>query len=95
MEDNPLLVFKANADPDTMYMHEALKEARQGAIHQGDAKGSVGSKVIWKLLDHFHIRGPKRCKSPASSVADENKMGYKVSKGDPHQEKISKISRKD
>ena len=25
-EDNPLLVFKANSDPDTMYMHEALKE---------------------------------------------------------------------
>ena len=26
MEDNPLLEFKANADPDTMYMHEALKD---------------------------------------------------------------------
>ena len=26
LEDNPLLEFKAKADPDTMYMHEALKE---------------------------------------------------------------------
>ena len=26
MEDNPLLALKANADPNTMYMHEALKE---------------------------------------------------------------------
>ena len=25
LEDNPLLAFKANADPETMYMHEALK----------------------------------------------------------------------
>ena len=26
LEDNPLLAFKANTDPDTMYMHKALKE---------------------------------------------------------------------
>ena len=26
LEENLLLAFKANADPDTMYMHEALKE---------------------------------------------------------------------
>ena len=26
LEDNPLLAFKANAEPDTMYMHGALKE---------------------------------------------------------------------
>ena len=26
LEENPLLAFKANTDPDTMYMHEALKE---------------------------------------------------------------------
>ena len=26
LEGNPLLAFKANADPDTMYMHEAFKD---------------------------------------------------------------------
>jgi hypothetical protein len=26
MQDNGLLAYKAKADPDTMYLHEALKE---------------------------------------------------------------------
>ena len=26
MEDDPLYAFKATSDPDTMYLHEAMKE---------------------------------------------------------------------
>ena len=47
LEDNLLLTFKANADPDTMYMYEALKEPDRAQFIKAmlkelsDQKGNV------------------------------------------------------
>ena len=54
LEDNSLLVFKANADPDTMYMHEALKEPDRAHFIKAmqkevsDQKGNGNFSVISK-----------------------------------------------
>ena len=61
LEDNPLLEFKANADPDKMYMHEALKDPYRAQFIKAmlnevlDQKGNINFSIISK------IRGPKRC----------------------------------
>ena len=54
MEENPLLAFKANADPDTMYMHEVLKELDRAQFIKAmlnevsDQKGNVNFLIISK-----------------------------------------------
>ena len=52
LEDNPLLAFKANADPDTMYMHEALKDLYKAQFIKAmlkevsDQKGNGNFSII-------------------------------------------------
>ena len=54
LEDNPLLAFKVNADPETMYMHEALKEPDRAQFinamlkEVSDQKGNGNFSIISK-----------------------------------------------
>ena len=54
LEDNPLLAFKENAEPDTMYMHEALEEPDRAQFIKAmlkevsDPKGNGNFSIISK-----------------------------------------------
>ena len=56
LEENPLLAFKANADPDTMYMHEALKDPDRAQFinamlkEVSDQKGNENFLIISKSV---------------------------------------------
>jgi hypothetical protein len=43
----PLMAYKATADPDTMYLHQANERTRLGTIHTGNAKRNDGSDGEW------------------------------------------------
>jgi hypothetical protein len=59
-DQDPLLVFAASADPDTMYLHEAMKQPDKAQFKQAmkEEVDSFDSNNNWKLL-HRSIKVPQ------------------------------------
>jgi hypothetical protein len=52
MESHPLLGYKATSNPDTLYLHQAMKGARQGRLQSSYAKGGQGPSQSRGLQNH-------------------------------------------
>jgi hypothetical protein len=54
---DPLLVFAASADPDTMYLHEAMKQPDKAQFKQAmkEEVDSFDANNNWRLLHHSKV----------------------------------------
>ena len=53
-EEHTLLAYKSSADPDTMYMHEAMKEPDAGGFKNA-MRGEMDAHIEGKVLKLTHI----------------------------------------
>ena len=53
-EEHTLLAYKASAQPDTMYMHEAMKEPDAGEFKKA-MRGEMNAQIEGKVLELTHI----------------------------------------
>jgi hypothetical protein len=69
MQDNGLLAYKAKADPDTMYLHEALKEPDQEKfIEAMEKKIASTASPTRSVLHNQEKQGSSRCNDLTCSV---------------------------
>ena len=56
-DQDPLLVFAASADPDTMYLHQAMQQPDKAHFKQATKEEveSFDAKNNWKLLHHSKL----------------------------------------
>ena len=52
-EEHTLLAYKASSDPDTMYMHEAMKEPDAGEFKKA-IRGEMNAQIEGKVLELTH-----------------------------------------
>jgi hypothetical protein len=61
-QDNGLLAYKAKADPDTMYLHEALKEPnREEFIKAMEKEIAQQVRQMRHVLHYQEKQGSSRC----------------------------------
>ena len=53
-EEHTLLAYKESADPDTMYMHKAMKEPDAGEFKK-EMRGEMDAQIEGKVLELTHI----------------------------------------
>ena len=53
-EEHTLLTYKASADPDTMYIHEDMKEPDAGEFKKA-IRGEMDAQLKGKVLELTHI----------------------------------------
>jgi hypothetical protein len=69
MHDNGLLAYKAKADPDTMYLHEALKEPdREKFIKAMEKEIASTASPTRSVLHNQEKQGSSRCNDLTCSV---------------------------
>ena len=72
------LAFKASTDPDTMYMHEAMREPDKAEFVKAMEK-EVQDQMNNNNFTIVHKDSvPKKCDHFTSSVANEKKARHKI-----------------
>jgi hypothetical protein len=71
--ENPSVAYKATCNPDTIYLHEAMKDPDADNF---DAKGSDGRNGKQEFLHYSKVRGSERGKDPPDCVANEKKRRH-------------------
>ena len=76
LEHHPLLAYKATSDPDTMYLHQAMKEPDKEQFLMAMEKEARDQLNNGNFTIMLRSQCPKRCKDITNGVVNEKKKGH-------------------